>query len=45
MPVMKIIGNGQVTIPKKTRDELRLKKGDLVEAKRKDNQILITPKN
>ena len=44
MPVMKITENGQITIPKKIRDELGLKKGDLVEAERKDNQILITPK-
>lgn len=44
MPVMKIMENGQITIPKKIRDELGLKKGDLVEAEQKDNQILITPK-
>lgn len=44
MPVMKIMERGQVTIPKEIRDELGLKKGDLVEAERKDNQILITPK-
>ncbi len=44
MPIMKIMENGQVTIPKKIRDELGLKKGDLVEAERKDGQILITPK-
>ena len=43
-PIMKIMENGQVTIPKKIRDELGLKKGDLVEAERKDGQILITPK-
>ncbi len=44
MLVMKIMENGQITIPKKIRDELGLKKGGLVEAERKDNQILITPK-
>ncbi len=44
MPVMKIMENGQMTIPKQIRDELGLKKGDLVEAERKDGQILITPK-
>ena len=44
MPVMKITENGQVTIPKKIRDELGLKKGDLVEAEQKNGQILITPK-
>ena len=44
MPVMKIMENGQVTIPKKICDDLGLKKGDLVEAERKDNQIVITPK-
>ena len=44
MPVMKIMEKGQITIPKEIRDELGLKKGDLVEAERKDNQILITPK-
>lgn len=44
MPVVKIMENGQVTIPKKIRDELGLKKGDLLEAERKDSQIVITPK-
>ena len=44
MPIMKIMENGQVTIPKKIREELGLKKGDLVEAERKDGQILITPR-
>ena len=44
MPIIKIMENGQVMIPKKIRDELGLKKGDLVEAERKDGQILITPR-
>ena len=44
MSVVKIMGHGQVTIPKEIRDALGLKKGDLAEAELRGNEIVITPK-
>lgn len=44
MPVVKILGHGQVTIPKKFREVLGLEVGDLAEAELKGEQIVITPK-
>ena len=44
MAVVKITRHGQVTIPKKIRDALELKKGDLVEAELRGDDIVITPK-
>lgn len=44
MPVVKILQHGQVTIPKKFREILGLKKGDLAEAELEEDRIVITPK-
>jgi AbrB family looped-hinge helix DNA binding protein len=44
MPVVKIMQHGQITIPKKFREVLGLKKGDLAEAEIEENRIVITPK-
>ena len=44
MPIVRILEHGQVTIPKKFRDMLGLKKGDLAEAELEGDRIMITPK-
>ena len=44
MPVVKILQHGQVTIPKRFREVLGLKKGDLAEAELEEGRIVITPK-
>ena len=44
MPIVRILENGQVTIPKKFREVLGLEKGDLAEAELEWDQIVITPK-
>lgn len=37
-------GNGQVTIPKKVRDQLGLGEGDLLECSLRDREIVLRPK-
>ena len=44
MPIVRILQHGQVTIPKKFREALGLKKGDLAEAELEGGRIVITPK-
>jgi AbrB family looped-hinge helix DNA binding protein len=44
MAVVKIMAHGQITIPKKIRDTLGIKKGDLAEAELRGEEIVITPK-
>ena len=44
MPVVKILQHGQVTLPKKFRERLGLKKGDLAEAELEGDRIILTPK-
>jgi AbrB family looped-hinge helix DNA binding protein len=44
MAVVKIMAHGQITIPKKIRDTLGIKKGDLAEAEILGDQVVITPK-
>ena len=44
MAIVKIMQHGQITIPKKFREVLGLKKGDLAEAEIEENRIVITPK-
>ena len=44
MPIVKILQHGQITIPKKFREILGLKKGDLAEAKLDGDRIVIIPK-
>jgi len=44
MPIVKIMQHGQVTIPKKIREILGLRKGDLAVAEIEGEKIVITPK-
>ena len=44
MPIVRVLQHGQVTIPKKIREALGLKKGDLAEAELEGERIVITPK-
>ncbi len=43
MPIVRIMQHGQITIPKKFREVLGLKKGDLAEAELEGAKIVITP--
>lgn len=44
MSLMKVMGHGQVTIPKKIRDQLDLKEGDYIEAEVDGDRVVMTPK-
>lgn len=44
MPVVKLMGRGQITIPKKIRDSLALKEGDFVDVAIERNRVVLTPK-
>jgi len=44
MPLVKVIRNGQITLPKALRDALGIKEGDLLEVKLKDSEMTIKPK-
>ncbi len=44
MPVIKVIRNGQITLPKEFRDALGVKEGDILEAEMKENQMVLKPK-
>ena len=44
MPVVQVLENGQVTIPKEFRKVLGLEKGGLVEAELDGERVIITPK-
>jgi AbrB family looped-hinge helix DNA binding protein len=43
MPVVRFLEHGQVTIPKRFRDTLGIKQGDLAEAELEGERIVITP--
>ena len=43
MQTVRFLEHGQVTIPKKFRDALGVKKGDLAEASMEGDKIVITP--
>lgn len=43
MPLIKLIRHGQVTLPAKFRDALKLKEGDYLEAEIKNNSIVLKP--
>ncbi|MBI2028601.1 MAG: AbrB/MazE/SpoVT family DNA-binding domain-containing protein [Candidatus Levybacteria bacterium] len=38
---LKILGKGMVTLPKKWRDELKIREGDIVKAKKEGNSVVI----
>jgi AbrB family looped-hinge helix DNA binding protein len=44
MPVVQVLENGQVTLPKQFREVLGLEKGGMVEAELDGERIVITPK-
>ena len=43
MSAIRILQDGQVTIPKHIRDTLNLKEGDIAEVRLENGQIVITP--
>jgi AbrB family looped-hinge helix DNA binding protein len=44
MSIVKIMQHGQITIPKKIREALGIKEGDMAEAELENDRIVITPK-
>lgn len=44
MPLVKVIRNGQITLPKALRDALGIKEGDLLEVKLRNSEMTIKPK-
>ena len=44
MPLVKVIRNGQITIPKELRTALRIEEGDLLEVKLSEAGMTIKPK-
>lgn len=44
MPLVKVIRNGQITLPKALRDALGIKEGDLLEVKLRHSEMTIKPK-
>ena len=44
MPLVKVIRNGQITIPKGLRSSLRIKDGDLLEIERSGFGLFVKPK-
>ncbi|MBM4067069.1 MAG: AbrB/MazE/SpoVT family DNA-binding domain-containing protein [Planctomycetes bacterium] len=45
MPIVKVIRNGQITLPKEFRDALGVKEGDILEAEMKENRVVLKPKS
>ncbi len=45
MPIAKVTSKGQVTIPKKVRDELKLRPGDKVDFQIDDGAVRLLPVN
>jgi len=43
MPTIKVLRNGQLTLPAKFREILELKQGDFLNAELKDNKIILRP--
>jgi AbrB family looped-hinge helix DNA binding protein len=44
MPLVRVIRNGQITLPKALRDALGINEGDLLEVKLRDSEMTIKPK-
>jgi AbrB family looped-hinge helix DNA binding protein len=44
MPTVKVGASGQIVIPKKLYDELKLAPGDYIEVERHGNKLVLTPK-
>jgi len=43
MPVIKVIRNGQIALPKEFRDALGIDEGEILEAELKDTSIILKP--
>jgi AbrB family looped-hinge helix DNA binding protein len=44
MPLVKVVRNGQVTIPKEIREKLGIKEGDFLEIEPADQGVFLKPK-
>ncbi len=44
MPLVKVIRNGRITLPKDIRESLGVKEGDLLELELRDSEMTIKPK-
>jgi AbrB family looped-hinge helix DNA binding protein len=44
MPLVKVVRNGQVTIPKEIREKLGIKEGDFLEVEPADQGVFLKPK-
>lgn len=43
MPIVKVVRNGQITLPKEFRDALSIDEGQILEAEIKDSRIILKP--
>lgn len=43
MPIIKVIRNGQITLPKEFREALNIDKGQVLEAELKESRIILKP--
>lgn len=43
MPVVKVIRNGQITLPKEFRDALSIDEGQILEAELEESRIILKP--
>ena len=43
MPMIKVVRNGQITLPKEFRDALGIDEGQILEAEIKDSRIILKP--
>ena len=43
MPIVKVVRNGQITLPKEFRDALGIDEGQILEAEIKDSRIILKP--
>ncbi len=41
---LKVLNKGLITIPKKWRENLGIKPGEIIKAEKKDNQIVLKPR-
>jgi AbrB family looped-hinge helix DNA binding protein len=44
MPLIKLLRYGQITLPKKIRESLNIREGDVLEAELEQGRIVLTPK-
>ena len=43
MPLVKVVRNGQITLPKEFRDALSIDEGQILEAEMKNSRIILKP--